>query len=653
MNERRALATSLPWTIGALLLCYLPQAPGKPLWISALLLAAAGLRLVSATRGLAPLPGWLRTPIGVACFLIVLYSYGGINGVVPGSALLTVMAAMKLLETRNRRDQTVLLFICLFMMLATFLQEQTIWSVLYLLLAFSATMTAWNAVSRRGEPRPARWLIRQSGILLVMTAPLLAAMWVLFPRVPGPFWAIPTQAGSGSTGLSSTMSPGDISALSESNEVAFRVRFDARTPAQEQLYWRAIVMQRFDGRSWSADEPTFVTDPRERIVGQGEPVSYSVTIEPTRQRWLFTLDMPLQWQGEGLYLSRQLTLERRRPVEERLVYSATSDMRYLADQNLTRRARAWYTGLPEGSNPEARRFAQERRAAAGDDVTFINQTLEHFREQPFYYTLSPPPLGRESVDEFLFGTRRGFCEHYASSFAFMMRAAGIPARIVAGYQGGEQNPLGDYLIVRQSDAHAWTEVWLAERGWVRVDPTAAVAPQRIEQNLDSALRELGERSAGAFELPIMERLQLVWDMVNARWNEWILGFGPETQRNFFEWLGLDDPDWRDLTVLLAIFLVAIMTVIALWLAWQHRAPTPDPALRQYRRLQKKLKLSAAPGEPPLEFAARAGALRPALQQQIDAIVWHYLRARYADDARAAGRLATLVSDLPRSARRAA
>lgn len=648
MNTETHLRHSLPWTIGALIVCYLPQLPSKPLWISALVFACAAIRWTAVTSQRPPLSGWLRTPLGILCFLGVLYSHGGINGVGPGSALLSVMAAMKLLETRNRRDQFVLLFICLFLMLATFLQEQTLWSAAYLIVAFAVTLTAWMAVSRRGKAQPHRWYIRQAGLSLGLAAPLLAVMWVLFPRVPGPFWAIPTQAGSANTGLSSKISPGDISALSQSSEVAFRVRFNGRPPEQGELYWRAIVMQRFDGRSWSADEPTFVSNGIANIdVGSQSASAYSIIMEATSQRWLFSLDLPIAWRGDGIYMSRYQTLERTRPIDERLAYRVSSSLDATAVPKLSPRGRNWYTRLPPNGNADARTFATEMRAESADNMTYVNNVLQYFKEQPFFYTLSPPPLGRESVDEFLFKSRRGFCEHYASSFTFLMRAAGIPARIVAGYQGGEQNPMGDYWIVRQSDAHAWSEVWLQGRGWTRVDPTGAVAPQRIEQNLDMALREFGERVPGAFELPAIERLQLAWDMINARWNEWVLGFGPETQRSFFEWLGLNDPDWRDLIIILAILLITIMASISIWLTWQHRTPPLDAAQKHYRRLQKRLKLPALPAETPTNYAARASAKHPSLAKKIEAIVWHYLRARYADDARAASRLASMLHNLTR------
>ncbi len=638
MRADGSLTNSLPWTTGALLVAYLPLAMAKPVWVSLLVLTCALLRLYMEFRRLRLMPAWIRTPIGIACFIAVLQAYGGINGVGPGGALLSVMAALKLLETHNQRDQFVLLFICLFMVLASFLQEQHLWSLGYLFGAFTLILAAWSAVAREGAALPGMWHARQAGHAMLLALPVLLAMWILFPRVPGPFWAIPTETSSGNTGLSSTMSPGDISKLSESSAVAFRARFEGAPPAQGLLYWRAIVMHRFDGRSWSADEPVYSSPVSDSINGRGDLTNYSVTMEPTNQRWLFALDMPGVWQGRGIYLSRFQTLQRVRPIDERLVYSASSYLNYTASPRLSARAQAWYTEIPANGNEQARQFAEDTLASTGSPEAMAQALLAYFREQAFYYTLSPPPLGRDSVDEFVFSTRRGFCEHYASAFTYMMRAAGVPARIVAGYQGGEQNPLGDYMIVRQSDAHAWSEIWLEGRGWVRFDPTAAVAPQRIEQDLESALREFGERVPGAFDLPLLDRLQLTWDVINARWNEWVLGFGPETQRDFFEWLGLDDPDWLDLTTLLAISLVTIMTLIASLLWWQQRPPQRDAASRRFAALQRRLRLPAATGEAPLAWARRAAAAYPADADAIDSAVRFYLQARYANNKRALNQL---------------
>ncbi|MEL6869865.1 MAG: DUF3488 and transglutaminase-like domain-containing protein [Pseudomonadota bacterium] len=632
MRSDGSLRITLGWTISAMLFAYAPQIATKPFWVTVLMLGCALVRWLGEVRRTPLTPAWIRTPIGLVCFLAILQTYGSINGVGPGSTLLCVMAALKLLETRSKRDLFVILFICLFLILATFLTEQHLWSLVYLVCSYGLTMAAWMAVSRQGSHLTQRWYVAQARKTLMFATPLFLAMWILFPRVPGPFWAIPNKANSANTGLSSTMSPGDISQLSESQAVAFRVRFQGLPPSQRQLYWRAIVMEHFDGRSWSANKPSFNRNPANPISRRGEIVTYKITAEPTQRRWLYALDMPVAWSDEGsvgIYPSPQQTLQRRQPVDELFEYEVTSALQYVVGRELSRNSRTHYTTLPPQGNEQAREFARQLLQRTGSAQAMADELLRMFNQQQFFYTLSPPPLGRNSVDDFLFSTRSGFCEHYASAFAFLMRAAGIPTRVIAGYQGGTQNPLGDFWTVRQSDAHAWTEIWLPERGWVRVDPTAAVAPERIEKNLDSALRQFGERGSATFALPLVERLKLTWDMANARWDEWVLGFGSESQSDFMQWLGLDDPDWRDLTALLAIALVCLMTSFSVWLWYRNLPPRGDAAQRLYRQLQRRLGLPATTGETPLHYAERASAAFPDDAHRIRQITHDYLYWRYA------------------------
>jgi transglutaminase-like putative cysteine protease len=641
------LATTLPWTISAMTVALLPHVFHIPAWIPLLFVSCAALRWRTELRRGRLLHAWVRSVAALACFLGVLGSFGGINGVGPGSALLCVMGSLKLLETRRMRDQFVLLFIALFLMLATFLRAQLLWSIPYLLGGMALIAMAWLNVARRGAPLSIATSARMSAKLLLQALPVLLALWILFPRVQGAFWVKPERGGQASTGISNTMSPGDITRLSRSNEVAFRIRFEDTPPPQRELYWRGLAMYRFNGRSWTGDEPNYVQDAAASIEVAGEPIRYTITLEPTYQRWLFALDMPHRWDATDTYMGTQQQLQRTEPVNELFSYEVESHTNYRIARELSERARDAYTSLPAGSNPRAAEFARQLRAEVADDQAFIERVLTYFRREAFFYTLNPPPLGAQPVDEFLFASRRGFCEHYASAFGFVMRAAGIPARIVAGYQGGELNPLGGYMIVRQSDAHAWTEVWLEDRGWVRVDPTAAVAPARIEENLESALRANGESlGATAFDMKLIESMQLALDFMNARWDEWILGYGPETQRDFLRWLGLDDPDWTSMTLVLVTAIVASMALLSLWLIWRHRRPSPDPAQRQYREFCRRLDLAPRQGEAPAAFAARAALRRPDARNQIDYVTALYLRARYADDKRAQSRLAQAVRSVP-------
>ena len=339
------------------------------------------------------------------------------------------------------------------------------------------------------------------------------------------------------------------------------------------------------------------------------------------------------------------------PIDQRISYSAVSHTSYTTDPQLTSLSRSWYSRLPDGRNPQSIALAREMRAAAGSDQRYIESVLRRFHDEDYYYTLQPPPLGRDPVDQFLFGTRRGFCEHYASAFAVLMRAAGIPSRIVLGYQGGELNPLGNYMIVRQSDAHAWTEVWLPERGWHRVDPTAAVAPERIESGMSGVRFDaIGESWGLDAPAEWLYRLTLSWDALNARWNEWVLGYGPENQRLFMQWLGMEQPDWQKmlftLLALVALGIVAVSVVLLL----RNRPPPKDPAAILYAQFTHKAGLPPHTGETPQHYAERLRQRPGQDPRGVDRVTTHYLAARYgAPDQRALQELKSAVVEFRRSA----
>jgi hypothetical protein len=269
------------------------------------------------------------------------------------------------------------------------------------------------------------------------------------------------------------------------------------------------------------------------------------------------------------------------------------------------------------------------RRAAASDASYIDAVLNMFHEEEFFYTLEPPALGSNPVDRFMFETRQGFCEHYASAFALMMRAAGLPSRIVLGYQGGEMNPVSDYMIVRQSDAHAWTEVWLAGRGWVRVDPTAAVAPERIESGMSAA--RFGEAGAAwGLTAPAqwLYSLGLTWDAVNAKWNGWILGYGPDNQNRFMQWLGMNEPDWRKMTLTLLVVVLMLIGGLSFLLRKRYRPPRKDEAALLYRQFVRKLAVRPGAGETPRKYAARIAPANAARANEVNAITDCYLAARY-------------------------
>jgi transglutaminase-like putative cysteine protease len=627
-----SLLASLPWTLAALAFALAPHVQYLPIWITTAFFACATWRFdIERRRRALPRP-WLRVVLAMACFLGVLASYESVSGVGPGSALLAIMAALKLLETRRRRDQFVLLFISIFLVMASLLREQHFWSLPYLILALILTMTAWLRMSlaNDGVDTSVRQSFATGSRLIGYAAPLMVAMWVLFPRISTPFWAIPVDTSTAASGLSDRMSPGDISSLSMSTAVAFRVKFEGEVPEPIDQYWRGLVLYRFNGRTWSGWDPMMDRNAREQIFVAGDPVRYQITMEPTRQQWVFALDIPFEWSRQEVFMGPQHQLAKEQPIDQRMAYDAVSYTQYRINPEMTPFFRSWYKRLPTGSNPRTAELARKMRAAAASDEDFVRTVLSKFHNEEYFYTLEPPPLGSHPVDRFMFDTRRGFCEHYASAFAVMMRAVGIPSRIVLGYQGGEMNPLGDYMIVRQSDAHAWTEIWLPNRGWHRVDPTAAVAPERIEAGITGA-RWSGIGASWGLSAPIawLHRMGLTWDALNAKWNDWVLGYGPDKQESFLERLGMEEPDWRKMMLMMIFFVVAILGIISLILILRCRPPPKDRAAILYRKFTRVTGVAPNVGETPKDYALRLRAEKAELAADAQRVTEQYLLARYA------------------------
>lgn len=626
-----SLLSSLPWTIGALAVSVAPHLPHLPIWVIAAFFGCAAWRYVVERRR-RPLPSvWLRAGLALLCFLGVFATYSTISGVGPGSALLAVMAALKLLETRQRRDQFVLLFISIFLVMSALLREQYLWSLPYLLVSILLIMTAWLRMSAAPE-ETARQSFSTGSRLLLYAAPVAVAMWVLFPRIAIPFWAVPMDTGTGTSGISDTMSPGDISSLSMSDAVAFRVRFDDIVPEPRDRYWRGLVLTVFNGRSWSQNSPGDGPRSYEEVEVRGDPVSYEITMEPTRQQWIFALDMPHSWELDRTFMGPQHQLARATPVDQRIAYNAVSYTEYKTNVALSKFARSWYVHLPEGSNPRTQALARQLRGAADSDQAFVNAVLEKFNTEEYFYTLQPPALGSDATDRFLFDTRQGFCEHYASAFAILTRAAGIPSRVVLGYHGGEVNPISGHMTVRQSDAHAWNEIWIDGHGWYRVDPTAAVAPDRIDYSVNDPASE-GVGAAWGFRVRtrLMHNITVTMDAIDAKWNQWVLGYGPENQNKLMEKLGMQDPSWRKLMLTMIAIVAVLVGIISILLALRYRSPDKDPAAILLQRFARKIGLEPRVGETAAHFARRVQDEKALPPDAIDSVTRAYHDARYGPE----------------------
>ncbi len=622
-----APAGSIPALLLGLAVVATPHALHLPPWITVLALVA-GLWRYHVHRSAGRLPRtWLLAAITLATTAAVVLSYGELSGRDMGVGLLVSMTALKMLEMRSRRDAVLMIFLGYLLVVAELLYSQSIPAAAYM-LASSWLLTALLVTVTRptgdGSPLPQ---MRPAAALLVQAVPLALVLFVLFPRIPGPLWGAP-DSGAAVTGLSDTMSPGSITELSLSGAVAFRAELDGALPAASERYWRGPVLARYDGRTWS-HPPERNLDPPALQARGGRQISYTVSLEPHGQRWLLALEMATAAPPDSR-LSAAAELLSRRDVVETRRYRVTSAPQYRLQPELSAEQRERFLALPPGSHPGARRLARRWQTEAAGAQGVVDRALAYFREQPFVYTLRPPALPGDPVDDFLFDTRQGFCEHYASAFTALMRAAGIPARVVTGYLGGEPNPHGDYLIVRQSDAHAWSEVWLAGRGWVRVDPTAAVSPARVELGLAGAVPAgdpvpfMAGRGMGW-----LQGLSLRWDAVNALWDRWVLAYGPELQRSLLRrwglegWLAKGGALLAGIGVALGLALGAVL--------WRGRPPSPDPVLAAYRRLGRKLGrvgLAPNPNEPPLAYRRRVAREAPALAGEVDRIMELYLGLRY-------------------------
>jgi protein-glutamine gamma-glutamyltransferase len=633
-------------TTGALSLAVLPHLDHLRYWVPAFFAGAVALRLVAEHRGWALPPRWLRVLAALLVTVGVVAGYRTLNGLDAGTALLTVMAALKLSETRAPRDHAVLVFIGYFLCLAALLYEQSFGRLAYVLAASWALTAALARVHRPVEANTAVRPFRLAARVLVLGLPLAAVLFVFVPRIEGRFWAIPTAETRGVTGIDDEMSPGDLSSLGLSDEPAFRAWFDGPVPPPELRYWRMLVLEDFDGRTWRRvrmPEPGGID-----LAPTGPPLDYRIALEPTRRAWLPALDYLYDWPDEIAARTRGLQLVHLdprilelRPVTQRLEYALRSyPQAALSVSGLPRTVAQRNLGLPPDRHPRARELAARLRAASTGDADYVARVLRRFATEDYAYTLEPPRLGADPVDEFLFDTREGFCEHYASSFAVLMRAAGIPARVVAGYQGGELNAYGGYLLVRQSGAHAWNEVWLEGRGWTRVDPTAAVAPERVRRGrLDGASVRGAAPGALYDDLPWLRDARAVWDAARTTWSQHVVGFTGATQRRLLERLGLPE-DWQGLALALALGFAAAALALAGWLAWEFRPRRRDAVDVAWARVCARLAAQGhprAPHEGPVDYARRVAralpALAPALQELVDA----YVGARYLPGPGAAER----------------
>jgi len=636
-SARSVDTLSLCWLTAGITLAILPHGLRMPVWLLPLTLALVLWRLGGGLKNW-PLPDGKYWSLRILQLLIMIgggmgvyISFHTLAGREAGSALLVLLAGFKILETRHERDFYIAAFLGFFVIVTNFFVSESITTAIYMLLTLLVMFTALITFNDHNQSLNSLTRIKTAGVLLLQAMPVMLVLFLLFPRINGPLWGMPQDAHAGLMGIDDVMEPGSISRLIHSNEVAFRVEFDGTPPENPKLYWRGPVLWYNDGRKWS----------RERVIGiepapletAGTPVNYTITLEPTSQRWLFMLEMADKAPADS-YFVNDYQLLAQEPVNKRIRYELSSYPEYaLGKSNAYEIQRALQ--LPDNFHIRTIALAQSWANEETDAASIVNRALRMFNEQNFYYSLTPPLLTGDNVDDFLFDTRQGFCEHYAGAFVVLMRAAGIPARVIAGYQGISFNPVGNYYIVYQRDAHAWAEVWLDGRGWVRIDPTSAVAPERVQQGIAGALPEAiidVPAVFGQIQLSrnMWQNLRNTWDAVNNQWNQWVISYGPDRQALLLKKFGMKEINLQLLAVILVIIAAIVFAVITVWLLRQY-PPARDPARQLYDYFCRKLArigIRRMPHEGPLDFAARVARKQGLLADIVNEITSLYVSVRY-------------------------
>ena len=628
---------SLTWLLIAQALVLIPHLLHVPFWLVGLWLACAAWR-IQVFRMRLPFPNsWAKAALLLGSGFAVYLSRGSLVGLDAGVALLITAFILKLLEVRSRRDALVLIFLGFFTVVTSYLFYDSLLAALYSLLPIIALLSALLGLQQSSFAMQPLVTLKYVMRLFAQAVPLMVLLFVLFPRLE-PLWSLPQPADKNTVGLATSMSPGDIAELGQSSALAFRVRFDGDIPAQSQLYWRALTLPQFDGRNWSISEHVGTQEPQWQA--QGEAISYSIIMQPSTQPWLFSLDVGSSEQAD-IRLMNDFRLQRRTPVNRAYQYQATSWPQAIRQPQLTQAQQQEFLQLPRSGNPQSRDWARALRQQYADDDTLVTALLRHFNQEPYHYTLKPPLLGSDSIDEFLFSSQSGFCAHYAGAMVFTLRAAGIPSRVVAGYQGGETNQAGQFIQVRQYDAHAWVEYWQRGHGWRSVDPTFQVAPERIERGLQDALPDETDLFQGDFFSPLryqhigwVNQLRMGWENINHSWQTQILGYQRERQHAWLkQWFG--QVDWQMLGLLLVLSAALVIALIVLWMfkPWQRQVDPVQRLLNDFQRVLRKRGFNREIGEGLRDFYQRIGQQLPEQQQQsVTAFIDTYEQQQYAEQA---------------------
>lgn len=605
------------------------------LWISVSSFSLMFWRGWLTLRGLQLPPRWLLLSIAIGLMGGIFWQFRSFFGRETGVAMLAILLSCKMLEMHARRDLFVILFLGFFLLLTSFFESQSILRALHVAIATFALLLAQLSFQYH-DAMPRLWTRAKLLLyMLAITLPLTALCFFLFPRIQGPLWGLPNDADVARSGLSDSMTPGNIGKLAMSEELVFRVKFFDRVPEKSELYWRAVVLSQFDGRRWTQPPESQRQDVRELLV-RGSPIQQEITLEPGNSPYLFGVDsvlQPPQLSDNSSFINLNGELYSGAKINNRIRYQVASYTNYILGLHASEQQLRQNLRLPVNFNPRTLEFARNIQLQHRSLQAQVNAVLQFFRTEKFFYTLEPPLLGRHSVDEFLFTTRSGFCEHYASAFVVIMRALGIPARVVTGYQGGTRNTQDHFYEVRQSDAHAWAEIWTAERGWIRIDPTAAVAPERILHNLQATQQRNGFSGlvTSLFkENAWSKEITMRWSALNNAWNQWVLNYNQTQQIKLLDRLGLNGLDWDKALITIFVLGLVVITVLAIPLLPKHKKLSPHDSL--YQALCAKLSRQGLPKalhEGPNTYLTRlTQELAPEKVDRIREFMQLYIAIRY-------------------------
>ena len=617
MNEWQLPRVALIWLFVSLLLVVMPLFNYLPIWVFICYGVCIFWRYQMFV-GKWPRPFAVHKLVIVLLgFSLIYLSFKSFVGLESASAMLIAGVSFKLLEASVRREFILLCFLALLIVAVNFLYSQSFFYSLYLFLCLPVVLTALLSLHLPLDTSSGFGLLKPTTKILLQSLPLMLALFVVFPRFQ-PFWQITLPNQQAKVGVSDSLSPGDFSNLTRDESLAFRANFEGLVPGKSELYWRGVVLSRFDGRAWHQSDTLFTSS---RYVGTDDPSEdgvdyrYSIIQEPSYRQFLFTLATADSVSDKVGKTSNYL-LKYQQPIFERIAYHVTSDINQLRAVQLPRWSRYRETQLVKTTNPRAQQFAVELYEQSSSDAAYVDAVLSYFSNQNFYYSLNAPVLGQHNIDEFLFDERTGYCGHYASAFVYLMRAAGIPARVIGGYFGGEVNPLTGSVLVYQYDAHAWAEVWLPTKGWVRVDPTLQVAPDRVLNNVQDLPATAAEYSSRAplnvnrfKSIAVINYLRLQLDAIDYHWAKMVLQYKGQNQYQFLHELLGEVTAWRIMLLLLFALLPVILWLLLVLIKnkLDHSLATDELAYQRLCYALAKSGCQRQSSEGPIEYVRRVEA----------------------------------------------